>query len=278
VRFLNHCHWKKGASQQEGEERMRQSVGIGPPSLASPNGGGGIGIGIGGAGRGRKIGGALFKATPAPKPRPVVSSGGGGAGAGGGEGTGGGGENVQEEALDISVIVGQDNGNETEMASEPAKQQQQQQQVRNFYGTLKPTVRAQQQIRLMLLGAGAWLAFLSIVTLFHVVWGSKVAVAPVIDAHGPRTERKNEHSFVLVPDAHSKGRFMTVALPAAPVFAKLKSYHVCCTKDAYFVCGSATRNLGVEAYMTNDGKAVVQIAHADMVGASCTLLWLERLP
>ena len=59
-------------------------------------------------------------------------------------------------------------------------------------------------------------------------------------------------------------------------FERLIRYDVCCTLQAYFVCRSVLKNIGIEAYVTSERTAIVNIIHTDMIGAKCVLMWTER--
>jgi hypothetical protein len=83
-------------------------------------------------------------------------------------------------------------------------------------------------------------------------------------------------AFTLVPAPDSAGKWMK--LPPQPElrFERLLHYDVCCFVQAYFLCRSATKNLAVEAYVTDAQEVVVHVVHPDMVGARCRFAWAER--
>lgn len=80
--------------------------------------------------------------------------------------------------------------------------------------------------------------------------------------------------FNLVPDNESNGRLMTLSVPQL-TFSKLLKYDVCCKKGPLYACRAVSKNVGVEGYISEDGKATMHINHPDMVGARCTLMWIE---
>ncbi|MBX9636409.1 MAG: hypothetical protein K2Q45_02520 [Nitrosomonas sp.] len=125
------------------------------------------------------------------------------------------------------------------------------------------------------------LVWLIILTCLHVFAATAAppngapaaAVAPVLDV--ARNTAKYEVPFVLQPDANSNNRIMTLTNLALS-FERIIRYDVCCTLQAYFVCRSVMKNIGIEAYVTTDKTAVVTIIHNDMIGAKCMFMWTER--
>lgn len=104
--------------------------------------------------------------------------------------------------------------------------------------------------------------------------------SPLPPAPAPIFAEKKEPSkwhipFNLVPDEDGNGRLMTLKLPQM-TFAKLLKYDVCCKKGPLYACRAVSKNIGVEGYITSDGKALMHIYHPDMVGAQCTLMWIEK--
>lgn len=136
-----------------------------------------------------------------------------------------------------------------------------------------------------------WLGVLTLGVLFLFIFGtgcptpptppsspslfpsnSGVAITPAKDTViVPVVEKSNKNSvsFNLVDSL-----FTTVPLPDLN-FDKLLRYDVCCYQQAYFICRSITKNLGVDCYLTKDKTAVVRLFHPDMTGARCTVIWSE---
>jgi len=83
-------------------------------------------------------------------------------------------------------------------------------------------------------------------------------------------------SFTLVPAPDSAGKWMKLAAQPELRFERLLHYDVCCFVQAFFVCRSATKNLAVEAYVSETQEVVVHVVHPDMVGARCRFTWVER--
>lgn len=100
------------------------------------------------------------------------------------------------------------------------------------------------------------------------------AIAPVIERNA-RDTLKFEVPFTLQPENNNNSRIMTIPLQSL-TFERLIRYDVCCTHQAYFVCRSVLKNIGVEAYLTSEKNAVVVVIHPDMVGARCVIMWTER--
>ena len=125
----------------------------------------------------------------------------------------------------------------------------------------------------------AWLLTL---TMLHIFSGtipssssSSNSIVPIIEKNS-RDTLKFEIPFTLQADANSNGRIMT--LPVTNLtFERLIRYDVCCTHQAYFVCRSVLKNVGVDAYLTSEKNVVIIIIHPDMVGARCVVMWTERI-
>ncbi len=125
-----------------------------------------------------------------------------------------------------------------------------------------------------------WMCILTLLILYHVVFGGFSSAAAARNGLVPVIEAKKDQSrydvpFTLVPDESSKGRVMTLTLKQM-VFERLVRYDVCCFQQSYFLCRSTTKNLGVECLMTKDKTALINVIHPDMVGARCTLMWSEK--
>jgi hypothetical protein len=105
--------------------------------------------------------------------------------------------------------------------------------------------------------------------------GGVSAIAPVIERNA-RDTLKFEVPFTLQPENNNNSRIMTIPLQSL-TFERLIRYDVCCTHQAYFVCRSALKNIGVEAYLTSEKNAVIVVIHPDMVGARCVIMWTEKI-
>lgn len=123
-----------------------------------------------------------------------------------------------------------------------------------------------------------WLCLLTILFLVHWILlsaptSANVSVAPPI-LEVKRDQSKWHLPFNLTPDEHSNGRIVTLPVPRLN-FDKLLRYDVCCRSGQYFVCRAISKNLGMDAYVTKDKKAVMQVPHPDMIGAQCVFMWVE---
>lgn len=84
--------------------------------------------------------------------------------------------------------------------------------------------------------------------------------------------------FTLQPDENTNGRLQTIQITSPDNFTvdQILSYDVCCMQASFYVCRNlpGIKNIGVDAYFDVINKRlVVQVIHADMVGAKCNLLW-----
>lgn len=124
----------------------------------------------------------------------------------------------------------------------------------------------------------AWLLTLTLLHAFSSNGsgggGSSSAIVPVIERN-TRDTLKFEVPFTLQPENNNNSRIMTIPLQSL-TFERLIRYDVCCTHQAYFVCRSVLKNIGVEAYLTSEKNAVIVVIHPDMVGARCVIMWTER--
>jgi hypothetical protein len=121
-----------------------------------------------------------------------------------------------------------------------------------------------------------WVMGLTFLVVFY--WPHAIPTPSLIA--GPVLEIRKEPSkwhipFNLIPDNGTNGRIMTMDV-AQLNFDMLLRYDVCCKKSHYYVCRTVSKNLGIEGYLTHDNKAVLHINHPDMVGAQCTLMWIEQ--
>jgi hypothetical protein len=122
----------------------------------------------------------------------------------------------------------------------------------------------------------AWLLTLTLLHVFSTTTTTTSvvsAIAPVIERNA-RDTLKFEVPFTLqLSDNNSR----TMTLPLQNLtFERLIRYDVCCAHQAYFVCRSVLKNIGVEAYLTSEKNAVILLIHPDMVGARCVIMWTER--
>ncbi len=127
----------------------------------------------------------------------------------------------------------------------------------------------------------AWLAVVTLFIIIHTLFASPPiasltdrAIVPLIEMK--KESNKYELAFNLVPDEGTKGKLLTVMLPQM-IFENVIRYDVCCYQSNYYLCRAITRNLGVDAYLTKDKTAVIQVIHPDMTGARCTIMWNEKL-
>ena len=104
------------------------------------------------------------------------------------------------------------------------------------------------------------------------------------DSTPPSLSEGNVHSFpfnlVMAQDGERMLRVPSSGWLHPLRFGCLSHYDVCCfAPDDFFVCRSATRNVGVEAVLHrhHDGGggvyASVTVQHPDMLGARCVLRW-----
>lgn len=119
----------------------------------------------------------------------------------------------------------------------------------------------------------AWLLTLTLLHVFSTQTSVVSAIVPVIERN-TRDTLKFEVPFTLqLSDNNSR----TMTLPLQNLtFERLIRYDVCCAHQAYFVCRSVLKNIGVEAYLTSEKNAVILLIHPDMVGARCVIMWTER--
>lgn len=124
----------------------------------------------------------------------------------------------------------------------------------------------------------AWLSTLTLVHVFSTPPSQTSvvsAIVPVIERN-TRDTLKFEVPFTLQPENNNNSRIMTIPLQSL-TFERLIRYDVCCTHQAYFVCRSVLKNIGVEAYLTSEKNAVIVVIHPDMVGARCVIMWTEKI-
>lgn len=118
-----------------------------------------------------------------------------------------------------------------------------------------------------------WLVFLTMYIFIVQRPSSSTPLLPPVLAQ-VKTPSKWHIPFNLVPDADSNGRVMTLTVPSCN-FSKLLRYDVCCYTGPYYACRAVSKTVGIEGYFTQDGKAVMHISHPNMVGARCSLMWIE---
>ena len=145
--------------------------------------------------------------------------------------------------------------------------------TKKYYTTIGPHSLARRS-NMLLYFCFFWLVLLTVVLVIHF------AQRPGHSRLAPVLEVKKESSkwhvpFNLVPDNGTNGRIMTLDVRQMN-FKQLLRYDVCCQQESYYVCRTVSKNLGIECYLTRENKAVVHINHPDMVGARCTLMWIEK--
>jgi len=145
---------------------------------------------------------------------------------------------------------------------------------KKYYSPVGPHTLARRS-NMLLYFALAWMTLITVFLVIHTLRGGGVSqpLTPVLEV---KKEPSKWHvPFNLVPDNGTNGRLMTMDVRQMN-FAQLLRYDVCCQQGHYYVCRTVSKNLGIECYLTSESKAVMHINHPDMVGARCTLMWIEK--